>query len=277
MTPLVYTLAGGAALLPAIAVLAVAILARWIVRRRRLTTPALGLGGLAVVAIVLSAPAMPGWFVGLWATTVAAWLLVGPIRVIGWRSAPSLAALIGTLAAGAIEIRRERLTPLPPGGATTLCVIGDSLAAGLGRPGEVAWPARLRSDHRIRVVDLSRPGCTVAQAVPRAAAVARESGVVLIEVGGNDLIGRTDPARFGADLDALARLVTGPGRAVVMCELPRFPLGDAYGLQQRRIARQYGITLVPRRRFAGVLATPSSTVDGVHLTNAGHQRFADLV
>ena len=59
---------------------------------------------------------------------------------------------------------------------------------------------------------------------------------MLIELGGNDLLGRTDPARFGQNLDALVRLVQGTGRAVVMFELPLPPFTNAYGIEQRRVA-----------------------------------------
>ncbi len=281
MPPVVYHVAGGVYIVPATALLAVAILTRSLTRRRWVAGAGLTFGLLAATAIVVSAPAMPVGFAGVWAAATVAWVCTGPARRPGrvsWRSAAAAAAaLASTVAGGAVEIGYERLSPMPPGRASTLCIVGDSVTAGLGRRGETTWPTLLRAAHGVRVVDLSRPGCTVGQAVANARPVAAESGLVLIEVGGNDVIGRTDPDRFGADLESLARVVRGGGRRVVMFELPRFPFDDAFGRQQRRVARAYDIDLVPRRAFAAVLASPGATTDGIHLSNAGQERLADLV
>ena len=280
MPPFVYQVAGGTFVVPAAAVLAVAIVTGSTARRRWVAGAGLIVALLAVTTIVISAPALPWWFDAGWGGSFLAWVCVGAgrrARLASSRSAVAAAALACTLAGGAIEVGYERAVPLPPGHASTLCVVGDSVTAGLGRRGETTWPARLRAAHGVRVVDLSRPGCTVRQAIGNAAPVAAESGIVLIEVGGNDVIGRTDPRRFGADLEALARVVRGGGRPLVMFELPRFPLDDGFGLQQRRVAKAYHIDLIPRRLFTAVLAGPGATTDGIHLSNAGQERLADLI
>jgi biopolymer transport protein ExbD len=59
-------------------------------------------------------------------------------------------------------------------------------------------------------------------------------GMVLLEIGGNDMLGAASGERFAGDLEQLLRRVTGPGRVVVMMELPREPLKADVGRAQRR-------------------------------------------
>ena len=72
-------------------------------------------------------------------------------------------------------------------------------------------------------------------------------------------------------------MLQGTDRELVMFELPLFPFDNAYGIQQRNISRRYHIRLIPRRFLANILASPGATVDGIHLSNDGQRKMADLV
>jgi len=52
---------------------------------------------------------------------------------------------------------------------------------------------------------------------------------------------------------------------------------NAYGVQQRRVARRYGIGLIPRRCFIEVISAPEATVDGIHLSIKGQRRMAEMI
>jgi len=80
-----------------------------------------------------------------------------------------------------------------------------------------------------------------------------------------------------ADLDALLAYVSSPGRQVVMFELPLPPLNHEYGRIQRSLARKHNVSLVPKRVFLSVLAANDSTLDTIHLSQAGHRRMAACV
>jgi acyl-CoA thioesterase-1 len=54
-------------------------------------------------------------------------------------------------------------------------------------------------------------------------------------------------------------------------------LCNGWGVVQRRLAAKYGVTLIPKRVFVGVLTTGDATLDSVHLSQAGHQAMADRV
>jgi hypothetical protein len=62
-----------------------------------------------------------------------------------------------------------------------------------------------------------------------------------------------------------------------MFELPVWPTRVDIGRVQRRVAADLGVALIPRRVFAGLLAPADATVDGLHLTEIGAARMADVV
>jgi lysophospholipase L1-like esterase len=135
----------------------------------------------------------------------------------------------------------------------------------------------IRATHGIEVIDLSRAGATLADGSRRLKSVQLRDGLVIIELGGNDMLARVGEQQFGRDLESLVRQVQSPSRDLVMFELPLLPFDNAYGIEQRRIASAYHIALIPRRYFIDVLAAPGATLDGLHLTTTGQQQMAELV
>lgn len=141
----------------------------------------------------------------------------------------------------------------------------------------VRWPALLAECHDLDVHDISYPGETAASALKRAKTQQIASPVVILEIGGNDLLGSTPPAQFSRDLDALLGYVRAPGRQLVMLELPLPPFSHEYGRIQRWLAWKHNVTLVPKRVLLSVLTADDSTVDTIHLSQVGHQRMAVCV
>lgn len=110
-----------------------------------------------------------------------------------------------------------------------------------------------------------------------ASKVTLEDRIVLIEIGGNDLLSGVPSHEFEQALEAIFLKVVAPGRTVVMFELPLFPHTIAYGQIQRRLAAKYGVWLIPKRFFIYVISGPGATLDGLHLSDAGAHRMAALV
>jgi acyl-CoA thioesterase-1 len=169
------------------------------------------------------------------------------------------------------------LPTLPHLGWPALEVIGDSLTAGMGQPGVTTWPKLLEAHHEIAIHDHSEMGANVQSAAKQAAAVSPDAQLVLLEIGGNDILGETTPKEFEAGLDRLLAKISNSGRVVVLLELPLPPSYNVFGLIQRRLAKRYGVYLVPKRVVLAVLEVEGSTVDTVHLSQAGHQRMANAV
>jgi len=103
------------------------------------------------------------------------------------------------------------------------------------------------------------------------------SAIVILEIGGNDLIGETDAATFRNHLDLLVSSLRVQPHRVLMLELPLFPFQNAFGAAQRSIAAKYNASLLPKRCFAAVLGTENGTLDGLHLSQKGHEAMAKIL
>jgi acyl-CoA thioesterase-1 len=167
---------------------------------------------------------------------------------------------------------------LPPLGNPTVFVVGDSVSAGMGGERQT-WPRLLSDRHGVHVHDLSLAGATVATALRDQAGGVTESGaLVVLEIGGNDVLGGTASEAFERDLDALLTSLRGGGdRTVVMLELPLPPLHNRFGAAQRRLAARHGVVLVPKRVLFGVLTARGATLDTIHLTQTGHTMMAEAM
>jgi len=73
------------------------------------------------------------------------------------------------------------------------------------------------------------------------------------------------------------RHVSGWTTTVVLLELPLPPLHNRYGRAQRTLAHKHDALLIPKRRFGRILAHPGATLDGLHLTQTGHELFAKMI
>lgn len=101
--------------------------------------------------------------------------------------------------------------------------------------------------------------------------------LVLIEIGGNDLLSGVSSAEFGWNLELILSKLAVPGRTIVMFEVPLLPNAIAYGRVQRRLASKYGVWLVPKHYFVEVIGGANATLDGLHLSQNGARQMALLV
>ncbi|RLS58596.1 MAG: hypothetical protein DWH91_02120 [Planctomycetota bacterium] len=159
----------------------------------------------------------------------------------------------------------------------SIVVLGDSLSAGLGEGEGMPWPFQLRDLHQLQVTNLSDAGATTHDALQRIRATDHFPGLVIIELGGNDLLGGRSRAEFEQDLDQILADLNARKRSVVMLELPLLPGKSAWGVTQRSLATKYNCGLIPKRYWADVLAAPGATVDTLHLSQAGHRQMAEMI
>jgi lysophospholipase L1-like esterase len=157
-----------------------------------------------------------------------------------------------------------------------LAIVGDSLTAGL-EARDRTWPRGLAERTGHAVFDASQQGATVHSAARQLALLDGRGDVLVLLIGGNDILEGHSVAEFAKDLEHLLQTGRARRRHVVLVELPLPPLCGAYGVVQRRLARKYGATLIPKRQILAALTRSGGTVDGVHLSNAGQAHLADVV
>ena len=229
-------------------------------------------------AVLLSAVPLPSWLYALWVLPAGAVLVLGNLPgaapVLRFRAFGALcAASLFLLLAEAPHLRAPRIRLAAD---QSVYVVGDSISAGIGS-GERCWPEVLAASTFLRVVNLAEPGATTQSALAQLPRIAESNAVVLLEIGGNDLLNRIDADTFESHLDQLVSVLRAGSHDVAMFELPLFPFQNAYGRAQRAVAKQHAVALIPRRHFARVLGMRDGTLDGLHLTQKGHDEMARRV
>lgn len=246
-------------------------------RRGRLAGRLMAMAG--VLLMFLSSTPFPPWVYILLLLMAAGWLaLTSLISSQRSHALPSCQITLPAfcLALAVFELPYQWMPQLPSVRPDRLVVIGDSLSAGIDEH-VPNWPTLLAERSRISVLNLAVAGATLSTARKQASQVPDGDCLVLLEIGGNDLLGTPTPAGFEQDLKELLSLVCKPGRKVIMLELPLLPFQSTYGRIQRRLATEHGVYLIPKRHLARVLGTPAATTDGLHLSAEGNRRLARIL
>ncbi|HEX4144155.1 MAG TPA: GDSL-type esterase/lipase family protein [Pirellulales bacterium] len=235
---------------------------------------------VGTIVAVYSGTPLPIWFFAIAILlTIAALILprIGPS--VSQKAKHGLRVLVALAWLGGVAVELPYHFPpnVPPVDTRQLYLFGDSLAAGLKDDRTNNWPELLARAHDLNLVNYARAGATVASAVERARDASLGDGVVLLEIGGNDMLGTTSAQDFKANLRQLLELVCGPARQVVMFELPLLPLKNEFGRAQRELASEFQVLLIPKRFLIGIITGDGATVDSIHLSAKGHQQMTEPV
>jgi acyl-CoA thioesterase I len=232
---------------------------------------------VGISLVVLSATPMSFWLYGLW------FVLCVAVRM-AFHARTSFQLKASTVIAFAFYSLSLCLTELPyrlvPGVTVfpdePVYVLGDSISAGIGTK-EHTWPEVLGDMSHLKVINLARPGATVETAMDQARKISAADALVIVEIGGNDLLGHADGQTFYRQLDMLLLKLKSGNHQIAMFELPLLPFWNAYGRDQRVLAEKYGVTLIPKSCLAGIFGSKGNTLDGLHLSQKGHNELAMAV
>lgn len=228
---------------------------------------------IGVVFVVFSATPFPFWGYGAW-LVILLLALAAPSRKNPFRRIPLILLLFITISLAVIEFPYHLPQAIHISDRDAIFVIGDSLSMGADPPAK-NWPELLGDSIEKPVTNLSFGGAMLDTALHNADKIEGRNLLIILEIGGNDLLkGRRD---FETNLEVLLDSICMPERHVVMIELPLPPFFNRYGTAQRRLAKQYDVTLIPKRYLAGALAAPGATSDGLHFSNIGHALFAKKI
>jgi acyl-CoA thioesterase I len=225
---------------------------------------------LGAIFVLASATPWPYWWYGVWLLVFAGSMLKYPMcRVIC-----SVLLLLLSIGMMTYELPYHISPRISTAGISRIYVIGDSLASG-AEPFGKNWPEIIGEESGIPVTRLSFGGATTKTILHSAKKIQDESSIVLLEIGGNDLLAGNPT--FYEDLDRLMGLVAAPNKHLVMVELPLPPSFNRYGMVQRALAKKYDATLIPKKHLAAVLSAKDATEDGLHLSISGHKYLAEHI
>ncbi len=166
--------------------------------RSRFIRPILNVAAIVgIILVILSATPIPAWAYAAWVTTAIAGIALvdrpEPPRRLTLICVVFLVASTVALCVAELPWRRIPLLRVPAG--TTVYVLGDSISAGMFTEHR-CWPAVLDEITPLQVVNLAQPGATVVCALSQAGGISERQSLVIVEIGGNDLLGETPAHEF---------------------------------------------------------------------------------
>lgn len=169
-----------------------------------------------------------------------------------------------------------RMPKLAPG--DVIVAFGDSLTYGTGASEKESYPAMLSQLIGRNVIRAGVPGETTEQGLKRLPQVLREHGprLLILCLGGNDLLRRIDEKRTAENLRAMVRLAREQNVAVVLIGVPRPGLfagaPEFYALLADEMDLPYEGEAIKR-----VLYSKAMKSDPIHPNAAGYRRIAEDV
>ena len=233
---------------------------------------------LGLILAVISATPLPLWLYLIWSGYILTALMLLNRTKTAKRSKAIISIVAGTITAalGLYEISFARIPNVIIEKEQTIYVLGDSVSAGMGNI-EQCWPSIFAEITDTRVVNLAQAGAKVDEAIKQAQEINKSHALVIVEIGGNDLLSKTDANIFDHEFKQLISSLASDGHRILIFELPLFPFRNAYGITQRQTVSKYNTAMLPKRIFAGVLRTQGATLDGVHLSQKGHRLMAETI
>jgi acyl-CoA thioesterase-1 len=129
----------------------------------------------------------------------------------------------------------------------------------------------------VSIVNAGRPGDTTATALARidSAVLARDADIVIVFLGGNDLLQGVPVQQRIANITAIVQQIRGDGAAVILVGVGSGAL-DPFDGALPGIASQTSSTLVPAV-LDGIFGVQGLMSDLIHPNNAGHAIIADRI
>lgn len=175
-----------------------------------------------------------------------------------------------------------RRAALPP--QSTVLAFGDSITFGSGAAAGDDYPARLAALSGWQVHNAGIPGETAEAARERIRATIAETrpALVIVELGGNDFLGRRPEAAVKNDLRAIIAAIRAADLPIVLIAVPRLSLlGAATGRLPdspiyAELASEEKLLLVDGV-LAAILSDPALKTDPIHPNAEGYGKLAQGV
>ncbi|MBI3527338.1 MAG: arylesterase [Betaproteobacteria bacterium] len=190
-----------------------------------------------------------------------------------------LRSLVVALLLSALAACGEKPPPLPKlGSDDVILAFGDSLTYGTGAGTEEAYPKVLAKLIGRQVVGAGVPGETTADGLERLPAVLDEvkPRLVLLCMGGNDMLRKVDFASIESNLRAMVQLAKARGIGVVLIGVPTPELFGGPPEFYDRIAKELSLPL-EKKVLNDVLFDRSLKSDPIHPNATGYRHVAEAL
>lgn len=166
---------------------------------------------------------------------------------------------------------------LPAG--STVVALGDSLTYGYGASQETSYPTVLAELTKWTVINAGVNGDTSADVLARVEDIVKQTpDLVLLGVGGNDVLQRIPPDTTRANIDATVDRLKSANIGVVLIAEPYFSTSALFGKASdnplyKDIASAQEIPLYSSG-WSAILSDDTLKSDRIHANAAGYRQFA---
>jgi acyl-CoA thioesterase-1 len=186
--------------------------------------------------------------------------------------------LIGVLVAVLLLTACSGKTPKLPqlGAADVILAFGDSLTYGTGAAEAESYPLVLGGLIGRKVVREGVPGEVTAQGLQRLPSVLQtyRPKLVLLCLGGNDMLRRIDDRTIAANLREMIQLIRREGAAVVLLGVPKPALFGGAAKYYEDLAQELGVAY-DGDIMTDVLRSPGLKSDPIHPNAQGYRKIAE--
>lgn len=176
-----------------------------------------------------------------------------------------------------IFMKKEPAYQKPTSG-TTIVAFGDSLVEGVGAtPGNDFVPI-LSKKLGVPIINAGRSGDTTDSALARIESdvIAKNPKIVIVLLGGNDILNQTPKETMFKNLTAIIDAIQTRGAAVILIGIRGGLFYDAYHKDFKELAKQKGAFYVADA-LKGVLGNPELMSDTIHPNDTGYAMLASRI
>ena len=171
-----------------------------------------------------------------------------------------------------------RLTRLP--GNSVVVALGDSLTFGYGASPDDSYPAKLAKKTHWQVLNMGVNGDTSQDVLARLdAVIAHKPRLVLLGIGGNDVLRRIDPKLTEQNIRTIIERLRRANIDVVLIAEPHLSVSSFFGKASdnpiyQQIADDMGVPLFAKE-WSAILSDDQLKSDQIHANAQGYARFAE--